>query len=364
MSGPDRAHQRPPGVGDATVAALGKLSEALECVEDARGHLYAFHRAQRHRRPHPGRGGRRSCARPATTSSPTGSTASWSGATSSRAAGPSSSSRSTTTPTTRVPGSSSARPATQLVGRTPAPLRGRDEGGRERTRGRPATTPPTPDDSGSRSGSADLSARRRRGASSAPDGRSPSGSRVALVAAGRVELRLGEEERRREVGAGEVGVAQVGTEQVGPGQDDVAQVGGDQQRAAQVGAARRSVRAQVAARPGRRPASAAPVGPADRPAERAAAGPRPPHGPRRGRRRGACGRRPLLRGPQSSRSAASSRAGPAPSAAAWSSSTSISCSRCTTAKTANISARRRLGRATSAPAYTTWVTCCPAPKHS
>jgi hypothetical protein len=44
MSGPDRAHQRPPGVGDDTVAALGKLSEALECVEVARGHLYAFHR--------------------------------------------------------------------------------------------------------------------------------------------------------------------------------------------------------------------------------------------------------------------------------------------------------------------------------
>jgi len=44
MSGPDRAHLRPPGVDDATVAALGKLSEALEAVEVARGHLYAFHR--------------------------------------------------------------------------------------------------------------------------------------------------------------------------------------------------------------------------------------------------------------------------------------------------------------------------------
>jgi hypothetical protein len=31
-------------VDDATVAALGKLSEALEVVEEARGHLYAFHR--------------------------------------------------------------------------------------------------------------------------------------------------------------------------------------------------------------------------------------------------------------------------------------------------------------------------------
>lgn len=29
---------------DATRAALGKLSEALEVVEDARGHLYRFHR--------------------------------------------------------------------------------------------------------------------------------------------------------------------------------------------------------------------------------------------------------------------------------------------------------------------------------
>lgn len=42
--GPDRAHRRPPGLDDATVAALGKLSEALEVVEDARGSLYRFHR--------------------------------------------------------------------------------------------------------------------------------------------------------------------------------------------------------------------------------------------------------------------------------------------------------------------------------
>lgn len=38
------AHQRPDGVGDETVDALGKLSAALEVAEDARGHLYAFHR--------------------------------------------------------------------------------------------------------------------------------------------------------------------------------------------------------------------------------------------------------------------------------------------------------------------------------
>ncbi|WP_227870416.1 hypothetical protein [Streptomyces otsuchiensis] len=40
---PSPAHRRPDGVSDATVEALGKLSEALETVEQARGHLYAFH---------------------------------------------------------------------------------------------------------------------------------------------------------------------------------------------------------------------------------------------------------------------------------------------------------------------------------
>lgn len=40
----DDSHLRPDGVSDATVEALGKLSEALEVTEDARGHLYAFHR--------------------------------------------------------------------------------------------------------------------------------------------------------------------------------------------------------------------------------------------------------------------------------------------------------------------------------
>jgi len=44
MTGPDPAHQRPDGVDDATITALGKLSEALEVVEEARGLLYAFHR--------------------------------------------------------------------------------------------------------------------------------------------------------------------------------------------------------------------------------------------------------------------------------------------------------------------------------
>lgn len=42
-AGPDEAHQRPDGCTTATVAATGKLSEALETVERARGHLYEFH---------------------------------------------------------------------------------------------------------------------------------------------------------------------------------------------------------------------------------------------------------------------------------------------------------------------------------
>jgi hypothetical protein len=39
----DPTHRTPAGVDDATIDALGKLSEALETVEVARGHLYAFH---------------------------------------------------------------------------------------------------------------------------------------------------------------------------------------------------------------------------------------------------------------------------------------------------------------------------------
>lgn len=41
MTGTD--HQRPRGLDDTTVRALGKLSEALETVERARGHLYEMH---------------------------------------------------------------------------------------------------------------------------------------------------------------------------------------------------------------------------------------------------------------------------------------------------------------------------------
>ena len=40
---PDDTHQTPPGVDELTVEALGKLSEALEKVEIARGDLYRFH---------------------------------------------------------------------------------------------------------------------------------------------------------------------------------------------------------------------------------------------------------------------------------------------------------------------------------
>ncbi|WP_285038305.1 hypothetical protein [Plantibacter sp. lyk4-40-MEA-4] len=42
--GPDDAHRVPEGVDDATVEAVGKVTEALEVVEQARGMLYGFHR--------------------------------------------------------------------------------------------------------------------------------------------------------------------------------------------------------------------------------------------------------------------------------------------------------------------------------
>ncbi|MVA75688.1 hypothetical protein GC722_06565 [Auraticoccus sp. F435] len=41
--GRDAAHQIPDEVSQQTVEALGRLSEALETVERARGHLYTFH---------------------------------------------------------------------------------------------------------------------------------------------------------------------------------------------------------------------------------------------------------------------------------------------------------------------------------
>jgi hypothetical protein len=41
--GPDSAHRRPDGVTDQTVSAVGKITEALETCDRARGHLYSFH---------------------------------------------------------------------------------------------------------------------------------------------------------------------------------------------------------------------------------------------------------------------------------------------------------------------------------
>ena len=43
METPDSEHTRPDGATDAAVEAAGNMSEALEKVERARGHLYAFH---------------------------------------------------------------------------------------------------------------------------------------------------------------------------------------------------------------------------------------------------------------------------------------------------------------------------------
>lgn len=44
----DPQHRRPEGVDDGEVRALGLLSEALETVERARGHLYTFHQLSGH----------------------------------------------------------------------------------------------------------------------------------------------------------------------------------------------------------------------------------------------------------------------------------------------------------------------------
>jgi hypothetical protein len=40
----DDTHTRPAGTSDVTVEAVGKVSEALEVIEDARGQLFNFHR--------------------------------------------------------------------------------------------------------------------------------------------------------------------------------------------------------------------------------------------------------------------------------------------------------------------------------
>ena len=43
-SGEQGLDRRPEGVSDATVEAVGKLSEALETIEEVRGRLYGLHR--------------------------------------------------------------------------------------------------------------------------------------------------------------------------------------------------------------------------------------------------------------------------------------------------------------------------------
>lgn len=44
----DALTRRPPGVDDDTIEAVGQVSEALEYVERARGHLYSFHQLMGH----------------------------------------------------------------------------------------------------------------------------------------------------------------------------------------------------------------------------------------------------------------------------------------------------------------------------
>lgn len=46
--GPDADHRPPAGASRATVDAVGKLTAALEMVEEARGRLYGFHRLTGH----------------------------------------------------------------------------------------------------------------------------------------------------------------------------------------------------------------------------------------------------------------------------------------------------------------------------
>ena len=43
-AGEEGLDRRPDGTSDATVAAVGKLSEAFETIEEARGRLYGLHR--------------------------------------------------------------------------------------------------------------------------------------------------------------------------------------------------------------------------------------------------------------------------------------------------------------------------------
>lgn len=45
---PSPEHIRPGGCDDHTIGAVGKVSEALETIERARGHLYSFHQLMGH----------------------------------------------------------------------------------------------------------------------------------------------------------------------------------------------------------------------------------------------------------------------------------------------------------------------------
>lgn len=48
MTEPLDPAERGAGIDDPTISAVGKLSEALEFVERARGHLYSFHQLMGH----------------------------------------------------------------------------------------------------------------------------------------------------------------------------------------------------------------------------------------------------------------------------------------------------------------------------
>ena len=77
---PAPEHRRPEGVDDKTVEALGKLSEALEVVEDARGYLYPSTGSPAWP-TWPSARPSTCCARPVTTRWPARSSHAWSAAT-------------------------------------------------------------------------------------------------------------------------------------------------------------------------------------------------------------------------------------------------------------------------------------------
>ena len=111
---PDDEHVRPAGASDEAIAAAGKMSEALETVERARGHLYSFHQLigeadfaldEVLERPARVRRGRSGGAAPRPT---------WSAATCSTGAGRSRSSRNSTMTTGRCSATRSGRVRDEL----------------------------------------------------------------------------------------------------------------------------------------------------------------------------------------------------------------------------------------------------------